>query len=81
MLIQLMMAPLMLLIKFLIDLLPVMATVPKSFVALLNIVGYGCAFIGTDFFLSILGNITFWLTTQLAWSIIEWVYKKVPGVK
>ena len=44
------------------------------------IIGYGCAFIGTDYFLAVIGNIIFWLTAQMAWSIIEWVYKKFPGV-
>ncbi len=80
MLIQLMMTPFWALIYFLINLLPSLSSVPSGFNALLDIIGYGCAFVGTDFFLALVGNIIFWLTSQLAWSIIEWVYKKFPGV-
>lgn len=80
MLIQLMMTPLWLLVYALIGLLPVLSSVPSGFNALLDIIGYGCAFIGTDFFLAFVGNIIFWLTAHLGWAIIEWVYKKFPGV-
>lgn len=81
MLIQLMMAPLWVLVHALVDFLPVLSSVPIGFNALLDIIGYGCAFIGTDFFLAFIGNIVFWLTAQLGWAIIEWVYKKIPGIK
>lgn len=80
MLIQLMMTPLWVLVYALIGLFPVLSSVPVGFEAILNIIGYGCAFIGTDFFLAVIGNIVFWLTAQMSWSIIEWVYKKIPGV-
>lgn len=80
MIIQFMMYPLWILVYSVIGLIPVLATVPSGFDAILNIIGYGCAFIGTDFFLALLGNIIFWLTAQLGWSVIEWVYKKIPGV-
>lgn len=74
------MLPLWTLIYSLIGLLPVLSSVPSGFNALLDIIGYGCAFVGTDFFFLVIGNILFWLTAQMAWSIIEWVYKKIPGV-
>lgn len=81
MLIQLMMAPLLGLINFIISLLPVLSTVPRGFGALLNIIGYGCGIIGTDFFFAVIGNIVFWLNVHLTWALIEWVYKKIPGIK
>lgn len=80
MLIQLMMAPLWALVYLLINLFPVIESFPTSFGAVTNIIGYGCAIVGTDFFLAILGNVIFWLTVQLTWAIVEWIYKKVPGV-
>lgn len=80
MIIQLMMYPLWILVYSVIGLIPVLSSVPSGFDALLNIIGYGCAFIGTDFFLALLGNIIFWLTAQMGWAVIEWVYKKIPGV-
>ena len=81
MLVELMMAPLLGLIDFILSLLPVLTTVPKGFNAILNIVGYGCSFIGTDYFLALIGNIVFWLNVHLTWAIIEWGYKKIPGIK
>lgn len=80
MLIQLMMSPMWFMVYALIGMFPVLESFPSGFGAVTNIIGYGCAIIGTDFFLSILGNIIFWLTVQLAWALIEWIYKKVPGV-
>ena len=31
-------------------------------------------------FVIIIANVTFWKSTQMLWAIIEWVYKKIPGV-
>jgi len=31
-------------------------------------------------FVIIMGNVLFWLTLQMGWAIIEWAYKKIPGV-
>lgn len=80
MIVQLMMFPFWILIYNIIGMLPVLTSVPSGFNALLDIIGYGCAFIGTDFFLALIGNFVFWLTTQLAWAVIEWVYRKFPGI-
>lgn len=33
-----------------------------------------------DVWLIVIGNIAFWLTAQLAWAVIEWIYKKIPGI-
>lgn len=81
MIIELAMAPLWFLIDFLIGLIPdSISTVSSGFNSILDIIGYGCAFIGTNFFLGVIGNIVFWMTAQLGWAIIEWCYKKIPGV-
>ena len=80
MIIQLIMIPFWFLVSSLISMLPVVEYGPRGFGAVFDIIGYGCAIIGTDFFFGILGNITFWLTAQMLWALIEWVYKKVPGV-
>lgn len=80
MLIQMMMVPMWFLINSLIGMIPVIESIPSGYGAVTNIIGYGCAIVGTDFFLAILGNIIFWLVLQLSWALIEWIYKKVPGV-
>jgi hypothetical protein len=28
----------------------------------------------------IVGNVIFWKTVQMTWAIVEWIYKKFPGV-
>lgn len=33
-----------------------------------------------DLFKFIFNNGLFWMGIQLSWSIVEWVYKKIPGV-
>lgn len=75
-----MMSPLWFLIDFLIGFFPVLESFPDGFNAICDLIGYGCSIIGTDFFLAVLGNIIFWLTAHLGWSLIEWLYKKIPGV-
>lgn len=81
MLVALFMKPFWILIMFLIGLIPSMSVSLPGFNALLNIVGYGNAIIGTGFTLTILSNIVFWLVVQMTWAIIEWLYKKIPGIK
>lgn len=74
------MMPLWFLIDFLIGLIPNISIFSSGFNAVLDIIGYGCSFIGAGFFLSVLGNIVFWLTAHLSWSVVEWCYRKIPGV-
>lgn len=33
-----------------------------------------------DVFKLCISNVIFWLSVQMGWAIIEWVYKKIPGV-
>lgn len=81
MLIALIMQPLFTLIFFLITLLPELGFTPPSFSALFSIIGYGTYILGANYFAFVIGNIVFWLTVQLGWAIVEWIYKKVPGIK
>jgi len=48
--------------------------------ALFSILGYMFHIFPLSMFLMILTNIIFWLTAQMLWAIIEWFYKKIPGV-
>jgi hypothetical protein len=31
-------------------------------------------------FIAIIVNVSGWMFIQLAWAVIEWIYKKIPGV-
>lgn len=33
-----------------------------------------------DVFMMAFGNFMFWQLTHFTWAIIEWIYKKIPGV-
>lgn len=81
MLISLMMSPFWTLVLFLITLLPPLDYTPTSIDTVVKLAGYSTAILGQGFTAFVLGNIVFWLTVQLSWAIIEWVYKKVPGIK
>lgn len=63
-----------------IDMLPVLGDMPTWVDNTLNVLSYGLMFFPSDVFAISLGSIIFWLVAQLAWAIVEWVYKKIPGV-
>lgn len=41
---------------------------------------YAFVFFPYDIFVFVIANILFWLNIQLIWSIIVWIYIKIPGV-
>ena len=45
-----------------------------------TLLAYGLFFFPIDLWVALLTNIALWLGFQGAWSIVEWVYKKIPGV-
>lgn len=83
MLFQLLMAPFWALLDLIISFLSIFAGTPTIWVGidtLTRYVSYALYMFGTDYFMTVMGLITFFLTAQLTWVIIEWVYKKIPGV-
>lgn len=47
---------------------------------LLQMLGYFNSFVGNDIFLVAIGHSIFFWTAEFAWAVIEWIYKKIPGV-
>lgn len=39
-----------------------------------------CYYFGASNLSYVVGNIIFWSTIQIGWAIVEWLYKKIPGV-
>lgn len=37
-------------------------------------------FFPVDVWVIFIANVTFWISVQYGWAIIEWIYKKIPGV-
>lgn len=46
----------------------------------LSLISKALMFFPTDVYVVVIANIVFWLTLQLTWGIIEWIYKKIPGI-
>lgn len=55
--------------------------IPDWFVETVKIIRIGLGIFPTDVFVICVGNGCFWLTAQFSYSILEWLWKKIPGVK
>lgn len=66
---------------FVIGLVPKLASLP--FVGAENlrvILGYALWFFPIEMWIIAISNICFWIVAMITWSVIEWAYKKIPGV-
>lgn len=80
MIVSLLLSPVFLLISGLIGMLPVAFALPDWLNPCLDLLSTALWFFPGDVWALVIGNVMFWVVAKLAWSIIEWVYKKVPGV-
>lgn len=48
--------------------------------SMVTLLSYGLYFFPLDLWLVIIANIIVWLGVQGGWVVIEWCYKKIPGV-
>lgn len=80
MVIELLLSPIFLLVGGVIDLLPTIQSIPVWVSDTVSLLSKALAFFPGDVWYYTIGNIIFWLSVQFAWSIIEWVYRKIPGV-
>lgn len=68
------------LIASLLDKLPTIGDMPGWLDNTLNVLSYGLMFFPLDVFVLTIGSIGFWLLAHMVWAIVEWVYKKIPGI-
>ena len=87
MLLELILTPIFALLQFLIGLIPEIpqnATHEAGFERyisyFLDIFSIGFVFFPFALFMFAISNVLFWLSLQMAWAVIEWIYKKIPGV-
>lgn len=80
MIIESVLTPVFVVINFLISLLPRFGALPEGFVNFLNLIGYGLNFVPKDVWIAFIVSVTLWKFGLIAWAIIEWIYKKLPGV-
>lgn len=49
----------------------------SDFMSLLKI---ALMFFPVEVWVVAIANIVFWITAQYTWAILEWIYKKIPGI-
>lgn len=68
------------LVDIILSFLPSGYNIPNWGVQFYNVVSSALAFFPSPVFVIVMANVSFWLTVHMGWAIIEWVYKKVPGI-
>lgn len=46
----------------------------------MELVANAMMFFPIDVWVIVIANVVFWLTIQFTWAVIEWIYKKIPGI-
>lgn len=41
---------------------------------------FACYYFGSSNLAYAIGSIVFWAGVQISWAVVEWLYKKIPGV-
>lgn len=80
MIVQLLITPIFALLKWVLGLLPTMPSAPSWITSLVQVISYGLIIVPTDVWATLIGVVVFWRIALPAWAIIEWIYKKIPGV-
>lgn len=68
-------------VEFVINLIPNYTTLTITAIAqFYNYVSIGLDYVGTAPFIAIITNVLAWCAIDISWAVIEWIYKKIPGV-
>lgn len=69
------------LINLIISLFPnTSVSLPNWSTSFMSFLGTGLSFFPPSVFNILITNVAFWLTVHMTWAIIEWSYKKIPGI-
>lgn len=80
MILELVLTPIFMLLNFLLDLFPKMPDVPNWVSSIIDLVSSGLYIFPAPIWALCLGSVVFWSFGQIGWRIVEWIYKKIPGV-
>lgn len=80
MIIKLLLEPIFFLIKSIISFIPEGTSIPSWMSYTVGILKYPMSIFPADVWIILITNVAFWYVAQLTWAIVEWVYKKIPGV-
>lgn len=71
---------LFILVNLIINLVPSGLTLPDWFFAFANLIQKALFFFPIDVFTTVISVVISCYGAQFVWAIIEWVYKKIPGI-
>lgn len=61
--------------------IPVIPVLPGWISSFVNLCTFPFKIIGPDILIVVFYDIEFWVLALQGWAIVEWVYKKIPGIK
>lgn len=68
------------LVALLISFIPSGWNIPNWGIQFFKVVSGALAFFPLPVFVIVMTNVGFWLSAHMGWAIIEWCYKKIPGI-
>lgn len=80
MIIELLLSPIFLLVKGFLEFIPNGYNLPSWSSDFVKMVSVSLSFFPAPVFAIVVSNIVFWLGAHMVWAIIEWLYKKIPGI-
>jgi hypothetical protein len=84
MILELLLNALFALFSLIIDIIPDMTEIQFlegiDISGFIDFLAYGFLVFPFSLFILFIGNVLFWLSAQMIWAIVEWVYRKIPGV-
>ena len=80
MIFEALLTPIFFIIESLISFFPTPLTIPDWGIACIDLISKGLSLFPPDVWWTCIGNVAFWMYLQLGWAIIEWIYKKLPGI-
>lgn len=80
MVVELLLSPIFFLVKGILNLFPEVQVLPSFLADTINLLKVPLSIFPADLWKVIFINLLFWITVHFTWAIVEWVYKKIPGV-
>lgn len=80
MFLELLLNPIFLLLEGLLSFLPDSFNMPGWISDAVSLINKALIFFPSDVWGVVVGSVVFWIGFQMTWAIIEWLYKKIPGV-
>jgi len=66
--------------ELIINMMPQIHALPNWLQDTINIIKVPLSIFPLDVWITVIGSVTMWYGLQFGWSVVEWIYKKIPGV-